>query len=156
MIARVLTVLIALIALPVAAQAAGGVAISSKVFVEKTETGSDGRLRAVLREPDVVAPGDMLVFILGYRNDGAAAASNLVVTNPVPAAIAYRGAGDSTAQLSVDGGRSWGALDALTVKISDGRLRSARPEDVTHIRWALGKAVPAGAQGRLSFRGVVR
>lgn len=156
MLARILIALLALVTLPAAAHGAGSVALSSKVFLEKTEIGSDGKARIMLREPAVVTPGDMLVFILDYRNEGASPATNLVVTNPVPPAIAYRGAADGAAQLSVDGGRNWGSLKMLTVREPDGRVRGARPEDVTHIRWALTQGVPAGAQGKLSFRGTVR
>lgn len=156
MLARLVIALTALIALPVAAQAAGSVALNSKVFLEKTEIDRAGRSRIVLHEPKLVTPGDTLVFIVDYRNTGTAPAGNFIVTNPVPPAIAYRGASDGTAQVSVDGGKSWGGLSALTVREPNGRVREARAEDVTHIRWALKRGVAAGAQGKLSFRGVVR
>lgn len=152
---RILLMLIALLA-PASAFAANNVALSSTVFVEKTVTDGAGRNRTVLEEPKMVTPGDRLVFILNYRNTGPAPASDFVVTNPMPNAVAYQAAGDSSAQVSIDGGRSWGPLAALKIRETDGRWRSARPEDVTHVRWALKQAIPAGAQGHLSFRGVVR
>ncbi len=155
MVARLLCALFALM-LPVAAQAAGAVALSSKVFLEKVEMGSDGRARTILHKPDMVTPGDTLVFIVDYRNASASSAADFVVTNPVPPAIAYRGTADGSAQVSIDGGKSWGSLAALSVRQADGRIRSARPDDVTHIRWAMAKPIPAGAQGKLSFRGIVR
>lgn len=152
---RILLVLIALIA-PASAFAANNVALSSAVFVEKTVPDGAGRNRVVLEEPKVVTPGDRLVFILNYRNTGSAPASDFVVTNPMPSAVTYQAAGDGNAQVSIDGGQSWGPLAALKVREADGRWRNARPEDVTHVRWALKQAIPAGAQGRLSFRGIVR
>jgi uncharacterized repeat protein (TIGR01451 family) len=103
-----------------------------------------------------VTPGDRLVFILSYRNAGPVPAKHFVVTNPLPEAVAYAGTPDESAVFSVDGGRNWGALSALTLREMDGRLRNARPEDVTHIRWTMREAVPAGGQGKLSFRGIVR
>jgi uncharacterized repeat protein (TIGR01451 family) len=157
MLARLLASLALIVSfMPAAANAAGSVALRSAVFLEKVEVGTDGRQRIMLREPATVTPGDTLVFILDYRNEGSAPATNLVVTNPVPPTVAYRNAADGAAQVSVDGGRNWGSLAALTVIERDGQRRSARPEDVTHIRWALKQGVPAGAQGKLSFRGVVR
>ena len=40
--------------------------------------------------------------------------------------------------------RGWGQLDQLTVAMADGTRRAAQPNDVTHIRWAFQKPIPAG------------
>lgn len=151
---RMMLFLLAMFA-PGVALAANNVALSSAVFLEKTVADDDGRSRIVLEEPKVVTPGDRLVFILNYRNVGNAPASDFIVTNPLPMAVAYQGGADS-GQVSIDGGKSWGTLPALKVHDADGRWRSARPEDVTHVRWALKQAIPVGGQGKLSFRGTVR
>jgi uncharacterized repeat protein (TIGR01451 family) len=103
-----------------------------------------------------VTPGDRLLFVLSYKNMGAQPASDFVVTNPVPAAVAYTGSEDETPMVSVDGGKTWGALASLSVTQADGTTRAAAPRDVTHVRWALGRAIPAGQGGKLSFRGVVK
>lgn len=147
--------LVIMMCFPGAALAASPVALSSMVFLEKSVSDGRGHSRIVLEQPKLVTPGDQLVFILNYRNVGEIPASNFVVTNPLPAAVAYSGSRDD-AQVSIDGGRSWGALPTLKVRETDGRWRTARAEDVTHIRWALRQPIAAGAQGRLSFRGVVR
>lgn len=146
--------LAALLSAPLAA--ANRVSLNSSVFVEKTVTDESGRSRVVLVAPELVAPGDRLVFILAYRNLGQTPASNFVVTNPLPAAVAFQGTPDQAAEVSVDGGRSWGPLATLRIRDRDGQLRSARPEDVTHVRWAMKRPIAAGAQGRVSFRGIVR
>ena len=151
---RALLFVIALLT-PDIALAANNVALSSAVFLEKTVADNSGHSRIVLEEPKAVTPGDQLVFILNYRNAGSAPAKDFIVTNPLPSAVAYQGRGDG-AQVSIDGGRSWGTLPALKVREADGRWRNARPEDVTHVRWALKQTVAAGAQGKLSFRGIVR
>lgn len=152
---RALILLIAaLVSAPLSA--ANRVSLSSSVFVEKTVTEESGRSRIVLVSPELVAPGDRLVFILAYRNLGQTPASNFVVTNPLPAAVAFQGTPDETAEVSVDGGRNWGPLASLRIRDRDGQLRSARPEDVTHVRWAMKRPIAAGAQGRVSFRGIVR
>jgi uncharacterized repeat protein (TIGR01451 family) len=150
--------LIALFAVlaPVVAQAANDVSLTSSVFVEKAVKQPDGKTRLVLEEPRTVVPGDKLVFVLAYKNQGAKPATDFVVTNPLPGAVAYQGAGDNAAVVSTDGGKSWGPLAALKVRKADGTVRSAYPEDVTHVRWAMKTPIPVGAAGKLSFRGVVR
>ena len=152
---KFLLTLLALIA-PVAANAANEVSLTSSVFVEKTVPQADGRTRLVLEEPKIVVPGDKLVFVLNYRNQGAKPATDFVVTNPMPGAVAYQGTPDAGAIVSVDGGKSWGPMATLKVRKADGTFRSAYPEDVTHVRWAMKTPIPVGAAGKLSFRGIVR
>jgi uncharacterized repeat protein (TIGR01451 family) len=145
-----------LILSPALAHAADAVALDSSVFVERLVTAAGGKSRTVLEEPKIVTPGDRLVFVLQYRNTGSQPAKDFIVTNPMPGPVAYQGTNDAFAQVSVDGGRSFGALAALKVKDMDGQMRAARAEDVTHVRWALRDPIAAGGQGKLSFRGIVR
>lgn len=140
---------------PAAAHAANDVALTSAVSVEKTLQ-ANGRKKIVLERPGQVVPGDRLVFLFDYRNKGAAPASDFVVTNPLPGTVAYQSSPDPAAIVSIDGGRTWGMLTRLKVRESDGAVRGARPEDVTHVRWTFARAIPAGQGGKLSFRGVVR
>ena len=151
-------ILLALFALlmPVVAQAADGVSLVSEVFVEHTETTPEGRSVTTRAEPDMVVPGDNLVFVLSYRNDGTEPATDLVLTNPVPDSVAFSVTTDLSAVVSVDGGKTWGALASLTVIGTDGAGRPAEAADVTHIRWLLDRPVPSGAAGELSFRGLVK
>ena len=151
-------ILIALLTflLPAVAQAANDVALTSSVFVEKSVPQADGKSKLVLEEPRVVVPGDRLVFVLAYKNLGGKPATDFVVTNPLPGAVAYQGTGDAAAIVSIDGGKTWGPLASLKVRKPDGSARAAYPEDVTHVRWAMKAPIPVGAAGKLSFRGVVR
>jgi hypothetical protein len=84
------------------------------------------------------------------------AASNFVVTNPLPAAVAFAGTSDGLEIVSVDGGVTWGTLGRLRVKRADGSLRPAERRDVTHIKWNLNQPLTAGAEGKLIFRGIVK
>lgn len=145
-----------LILAPASAYAAERVALDSSVYVERLVPEASGRTRLVLEEPKIVTPGDRLVFILQYRNTGTQSAKDFVVTNPMPAPVAYQGTSDTVAVVSVDGGKTFAALAALRVREAGGAMRAARPEDVTHVRWTLREPIAAGAQGKLSFRGVVR
>ncbi|MFM6853498.1 MAG: hypothetical protein ACKOUM_05395 [Sphingopyxis sp.] len=148
----------ALAAAPAMAQNANGnaVAVNSDVLVERTATDGNGRTLTTLEEPEVVVPGDKLVFVLRYRNNGAQPATNFVVTNPMPEAVSFQGASDVAATVSVDGGRNWGQLATLNVRNTDGTTRPARADEVTHIRWAFAQPIPAGQAGRLMFRGIVK
>ena len=138
-----------------AASAADNVSLTSKVLVERVKPGPDGKAVTVREEPGVVTPGDKLVVVLSYRNKGAEPATGFTLTNPIPASVAFAGTDDSSASVSVDGGKSWGALASLKVPAADGTSRPAVAADVTHIRWSFGQPIAAGSGGELSFRGVV-
>lgn len=156
MIYRFALLIAALIAAPAAAQSGNAVSLVSDVLVERSTTDANGRTQTTLEEPTTVVPGDKLVFVLRYRNNGAQPATDFVVTNPLPEAVAFQAAGDERAEVSVDGGRNWGRLASLTIREVDGSQRPAQASDVTHIRWAFAQPIPAGEAGRLMFRGIVR
>ncbi|MBB5685135.1 DUF11 domain-containing protein [Sphingobium boeckii] len=143
-------------ATPATARAANQVSLSSAVFVEKDRADAQGRRSIVLEAPRMVTPGDKLVFMLSYRNTGNHPANDFIVTNPLPQAVSYQGTPDAGAFVSVDGGATWGTLGQLRVKERNGYVRGARPEDVTHVRWTLKQAIPAGSTGKLMFRGIVK
>lgn len=152
---KLLILLLATLA-PAPAFAANQVALDNIVFVERVSTDASGKQRVLLEEPKVVVPGDRLVFVLNYRNAGGEPADKFVITNPMPSAVRFAGAADASPIVSVDGGKAWGALDTLSVVQPDGTRRPAQPADVTHIRWAFQKPIPAGGTGKLMFRGVVK
>ncbi len=130
--------------------------ISSDVFVERQIARVDGTKTVVLEKPNLVTPGDNLVFVVKYKNVGGATASNFVVTNPLPSAVTFNGTADGLEVVSIDGGKSWGILNSLRVTQTDGTARPAQRSDVTHIKWNLNQPLTAGAEGKLIFRGVVK
>ncbi|WP_395614031.1 hypothetical protein [Allosphingosinicella sp.] len=152
---RFLSILLAL-TLPVAAQAQSQVALTSNVMVEHTITDANGVARTSLDAPGIVTPGDKLVFVLAYRNNAASPATDFVVTNPIPESVSYNGSESADSVLSVDGGRTWGQLAALSVRNADGSRRPATLADVTHVRWHMARPIPAGGAGELRFRGIVK
>lgn len=149
--------LIALSALsvPAVALAANDVALTSAMFVERSVPQASGPAKITLEQPKSVPPGAILVFVLNYRNQGKAPATNFTVTNPIPVGVAFDSTPDAGASYSVDGGKLWGPLTTLRVSSKTGS-RAAIPEDVTHIRWILLKPIAVGATGKLSFRGSVK
>lgn len=143
------------VALSQAAMAASQVSIDSKVFVERSVKGSDGKLHVVRAAPKPVFPGDPLLFQLTYRNTGAKPATDFKVTNPIPPSVVFASS-DPGAEYSVDGGKSWGQLADLRVKTTGGSLRTAVPADVTAVRWVMPRAIPVGGSGTLSFHAFVK
>lgn len=148
------TALLATIAAPVSAQATQPIELKGDVQLDKVVV-ENGREKHIMVEPKVVVPGDKLVFATAYRNTGATAVSNFVVTNPIPAGVALAQGDAPMADVSVDGGKTWGKLANLTVTGKDGVKRAAQSSDVTHIRWTLASVAP-GASGTLTYRAVVR
>ena len=149
--------LIALLA-PVAALAAGPehVALSTHVMVEHLKKGPDGKPVMVREEPKHVVPGDTLIFDLSYRNTGVQPATGFTITDSLPKDVAFAGGESEGATFSVDGGRTWGPLAALRIAQPNGGSRTATLADVTHVRWALARPIPAGSTGSVSFRGTVK
>jgi uncharacterized repeat protein (TIGR01451 family) len=152
---KLLLILLAFL-LPSAALAQNQVALSSEVFVERTTTDASGHQSVSLVAPGVVTPGDHLVFVLSYRNNGSVPATNFVVSNPMPESVSFERAESAGSVVSVDGGRTFGALDSLIVRNADGTSRPAASADVTNVQWRLAQPIPAGAGGSLRFRGIVK
>jgi uncharacterized repeat protein (TIGR01451 family) len=136
--------------------AATALQLSSDVFVERQVVRTGGTKAVVLETPNMVTPGDNLVFVVRYKNVSGATASNFVVTNPLPSAVAFNGTSDGLEVVSIDGGKSWGILGTLRVAKADGTPRPATQSDVTHIKWNLNQPLTAGAEGKLIFRGIVK
>jgi uncharacterized repeat protein (TIGR01451 family) len=139
-----------------AAVAAGPLQVVSKILAEHRVRAADGSTSVTLVPANKVVPGDRVVFVLAYHNTGGQPIGNLVLDNPVPKGIAYRGpSANSTApEVSVDG-KTYGALGALRVRTASG-ARAASPDDVTNVRWRLAGPLAAGAQGQFSFQAVLK
>ncbi len=142
---------------------ANPVNLSSDVKIERTEKDAAGKETSVLRDPKevVVVPGDKVVFTLNVVNSGAAPASGFRATNPIPSAVTFVAVDQDWAEVSVDGGASWGKLSALSVRSkNDGTgaevKRAASPDDVTHIRWVFADAIAPASRSSVSYRGVVK
>lgn len=129
--------------------------LSGDVKVEKTIENDDGTTVTALVEPEIVVPGDRLIFGTDYINSGAEPVENFVVTNPLPEAVRLADDADPALVVSVDGGKSWGALADLQVTDDNGISRAAKAEDVTHIRWTLAVVAP-GESGRLEYQAIIR
>ena len=143
-------------AMPLAAQnAASPVALKGDVMAEKIITAADGSETREMVPPTSIVPGDRLIFGTDYANSGSDPVANFVVTNPLPAAVRLAPDADPALDVSVDGGKTWGTLAALSVTSSDGTTRPAAHADVTHVRWVLA-SIASGATGRLTYPAIIR
>ncbi|MEM7666722.1 MAG: hypothetical protein AAF250_12775 [Pseudomonadota bacterium] len=137
------------------AAAQNPVVLSGDVKAVKTVTDDSGAERTELVKPDLIVPGDRLIFGTDYANNGTEAVNDFVVTNPLPGAVSLAPDADPSLIVSVDGAQSWGTLDQLTVSGEDGSSRTATHADVTHVRWVLA-TIAAGESGRLEYPAIIR
>ena len=115
----------------------------------------NGLKRHVLVTPAKVVPGDHMVYSLSYKSNLSVPLTNVELTDPSPAGTALEDDGTGSYDVSVDGGKTWGKLSALSVSDGKGASRAAQASDVTNLRWVIAQIAP-GANGKVSFRAVVK
>lgn len=130
---------------------AGGIALETRILKSETVRSPSGAAIERLAPATKAVPGDPMVYVLAYRNEGSQPAADVVLASPVPASMIYRGAGSGAdPEVSVDG-TLFAHLSDLTIKGPGGIVRPARLSDVTHVRWRFATPIPAGASGEVSF-----
>ncbi|MFO7982451.1 MAG: hypothetical protein R6V08_03275 [Desulfuromonadales bacterium] len=143
------------LALPALAQNES-VQIRSSALVEKTVVNEEGEKELTLQPADKVLPGEEVIFLNTYVNNGEAPADDVTINNSIPEHMIYVGGsarGEGTEiTYSVDGGQTFGPLLELTVTEEDGTERPAASVDVTHIRWTRTGPLPAGEEAEVQFR----
>src|SRR5262249_5357098 len=149
------TCLLLTVAPAVAAQDA--LELRNAVFQEVDVKAADGTTHRERVPAAKVVPGSEVIYVITYKNNGKQPAADVVITNPIPKELAYRpetGTG-AAPEVSVDAGKSWGALASLSVKGADGKPRPAQGNDVTHVRWKLHAPLKPGEEGTVSYRAVL-
>lgn len=127
------------------AQAPAAVATDSAVYVERIESDASRRLEPARQ----LAPGDRVVTVVRWYRMGGD--GGFVITNPLPASLAYQNSASNVQEVSVDGGRTWGRLEDLRIN-----GRDATPADVTHVRWRIPASLAARGRGEIAYAGIVR
>ena len=140
---------------PDGAMARQDIRLETQMFVERVHTDINGRPRRILASADRVAPGDQLILVVNWRNEGSQPVRGLAVTNPVPRGMRLA-ASDPDIEVSIDGGQRWGRIQDLWLPTPLGGTRRAVPADITHVRWTMGDDIFPGESGRLSYRATVR
>jgi hypothetical protein len=139
-----LAIIIALAA-PAVAVAAPLVSLDSAVYVERLKPGAV-RLLEPARQ---LKRGDRLVYVVSWQRKSGD--GGFTVTNPLPRAVSYQRSAGGDEQVSVDGGKRWGKLEALRIG-----ERIATPKDVTHLRWRVAPDEAAKGTGRITYSAIVR
>ncbi|WP_324742794.1 hypothetical protein U8326_05285 [Tsuneonella sp. CC-YZS046] len=122
------------------------------VYVEKSHVPGLRPVR-LLEPAGKMSPGDRVVLVLDWRSP--AKPGGFTLTSPVPKALSYERSSNGMEEISVDGGRNWGRLGALTIRDPEG-ARLATPEDVTHVRWRIPAQAAARGSGRIAYSAIVR
>ncbi|GAA4037026.1 hypothetical protein [Parerythrobacter jejuensis] len=138
--------LVSLAAGGVAAQS--GIAIERSVYLQREEVRNGQTVRA-LEPASNLRKGDTVVLMLQW--DAPGRDESFVVSSRVPRDLAFQRSGGHSPQVSIDGGRNWGALGTMVVG-----TRRASPEDVTHLRWKVSEADAAIGRGVMSYSAIVR
>ncbi len=145
-----------------AAWAENNIKIENHSYVEKEIVTKTGQKSKQLVPATKVVPGDEVHYIISYKNVGGAPATDIVITNPIPAHMVYSSAeiespvtGSETV-VSVDGGKTYGALYALKVTEKPAKVRPALPTDVTHVQWKIAGKLAMNAMGRVHLRAVLK
>jgi hypothetical protein len=129
-----------------AAQSA--IAIQKSVYLERAER-QDGKVIRALEPATTLRKGDSVVLMLQWRAEGRS--ERFTVASPVPRDLAFKRSGGQAAEVSIDGGRSWGQLADLRIG-----TRRAAPQDVTHLRWQVSRSDAQRGKGMLSYSAVVK
>ena len=137
------------------AEAKPNVTLKSDVLAIETMTDENGEKTIKLVPPTTFTPGQMLSFGMNYSNNGTAPATNVTGTNPLHEAVRLAPDADPALIVSVDGGKTYGTLDTLSVATETQGTRPATHSDVTHVRWTIASIAP-GESGRIAFPVIIR
>ena len=159
--ARGLRWLAAMLVLPAVSMAqTGSIEVKNEAFREIEVVTADGSKRLEQVPAEKVMPGTEVIYITTVKNLGQDPAEQVVVNNPMPDHMLYRGPSllenSGAVEVSVDGGKRYGTLDALEVNEGDGTVRPAEPKDVTHVRFKMDRPLQPGATNRFGFRAVLQ
>lgn len=150
MIRRLLPLCLAITPAFAAPAFAEPVQIRSEILKETVVKTAEGS-KTVQTPLERATPGDTIIIRLSYANEGQTPAGDVVISNPMPDQLVFVEGREGGAPLvSVDGGKTYGALASLKVKV-DGEARAAVAADVTHVRWAMAAPVAPGQSGAVAF-----
>jgi len=130
--------------------AQNAVQLSRAVFVERFSADFGGN---TIERATEFRKGETVVFVVEWQT--APTDSPFAVSSPIPKTLQYRGSSHDAQAVSVDGGRNWGTIGALTISDQYG-LRLASPEDVTHLRWTISANTAANGNGQFTYSAIVR
>ena len=137
---------------------ASALTAEQKVYKLVEKTNALGQISTSRTSAELVTPGEKIVYVLAYTNDKVEPADDIVLTMPIPPDVTYMegSAETKTAKLEYSAGDGFNARDAVMVIGDDGAMRTARAEELTHVRWTVIAAVAPGQSGELSFKAALK
>ncbi|MEZ5531008.1 MAG: hypothetical protein R3E69_01350 [Steroidobacteraceae bacterium] len=147
-----------LVSLPVGsalAQDKGCIELKTTAQTEQTVKGPDGTLQTRLVPAGKVVPGSEVIWTVTATNVCSKAAGDVSIDSPVPEHMVFIAdsaiAAAFTVSYSVDGKR-YDSAGALTVRDADGTTRSARADEIRHVRYAMRAALAPGETVSATYR----
>lgn len=138
----------------------GAIKVKSVAEIEVTVVGKDGKKEIKRASPEKAVPGTEVIFTNTFENISKKTASDIVINNPIPNNMEYKGGSafgkDCAIVFSADGGKTFGAAENLTAKGADGTEHTALPRQYTHIRWSYKGQLAAGKSGEVGFLAVIK
>ncbi len=129
--------------------------IASKVVLERSvfiERQNDSGTSRMVNTSTQFRSGDAVILVVRWN---AARNTGFAISSAIPATLNYEASSADSQIVSVDGGRSWGAL--ATRMVSDRhRSRQATARDVTHLKWHISARDASRGTGQLTYRAIVR
>lgn len=157
--AIVITLLFALLLLPISAIAAGNVDV--KIKAEKlTMVLKDGKKVTKAVPTSKFQPGDTIQYTITYANNASEPVTEAVINDPIPAGTAYindsaMGEG-ADITFSIDNGKSFQKPTLLFYEVDSGKTKKeqkvASPDQYTNVRWTLKSTIAPKGSGKVSFR----
>ncbi len=137
-----------------------GLKVTSSAKRQVEAVNEKGEKVDLLEDVAAAVPGDELVMLITYVNQGREPAKNVSLVNPIPGKMSYVGdsaRGEGTVvTFSVDGGKTYGPPESLFVVQADGTRRMAEPGEYTHIRWLREGPLAADGRGEARFRVIIK
>lgn len=140
----------------------GKVVLNSRIEKEVIVKDKEGReqVKRVSATGERNVPGDEIIITVLYENRGRGISKKVVINNPIPEGTAYKGNSaegkDSLITFSADGGRTFEEEGEVKVVDSSGKLRTAMPEEITHVKWTIEKELKPTEKGKVSFRAIIK
>ncbi|HTN93485.1 MAG TPA: hypothetical protein VMJ33_02795 [Gallionella sp.] len=142
-------------------QAAGdAIKVTSIAQVETEVIGKDGKKSLVRTPVEKAIPGTEVIYTTTFQNLIKKPVGDIVINNPVPNASEYKAGSafgkDCDILFSVDGGKTFGHAEELTIKDEGGKPRPALAKEYTNIRWIYKKQLAPGKSGEVGFRAAIK
>ncbi len=133
----------------------GAIQFSNNAFKQIMTTDKKGNKKIDYVKPDLVLPGDVILYQIKFKNISHQVVSNIVINNPVPNNSKYRsGSADSensVVTFSVDG-KHFKTAKRLTVTDKTGSSIIAKPEQYKAIRWVYKKSLKPDETAMVSYK----